>query len=99
MHDYSYNVAKKWDKKIDLLFIDGSHLYSDVKKDFWDWENFVEKEGKILIHDSRKTLKDPRDKVFLMGWNGPTRLVSEIVKGGKYKLIDSCYSISVLKKV
>lgn len=96
--NYSYEVVKNWDKKIDLLFIDGSHLYKDVKKDFEDWEKFLEKDGLILFHDSRKELNDSEDKIFLKGWNGPTKLVKEILSSGKYTLVDSCYSISVIKR-
>lgn len=99
LNDYSYNIAQRWKERIDVLFIDGSHLYRDVKKDFGDWAKFVNKNGFILIHDSRKTLIDPKDKEFLAGWNGPTKLVREIIRSGKYKLVDSCYSISVLKKI
>jgi predicted O-methyltransferase YrrM len=99
INDYSYEVAKNWDKKIDLLFIDGSHLYKDVKKDFEDWGKFVEKDGLILFHDSRKELTDPKDKIFLKGWNGPTKLVKEILNSGKYKLVDNCYSISVIRRI
>lgn len=98
INDYSYEIVKNWNKKIDLLFIDGSHLYKDVKKDFEDWEKFVDKAGLILFHDSRKELNDPKDKTFLKGWNGPTKYVKEILNSGRYKLVDSCYSISVIKR-
>jgi glycosyltransferase involved in cell wall biosynthesis len=45
-------VAETWDKKIDILHIDGSHHYEDVKKDFETWSKFVNDDGVILLHDT-----------------------------------------------
>ena len=45
-------VAQTWDKKIDILHIDGSHHYEDVKKDFETWSKFVNDDGVILLHDT-----------------------------------------------
>ena len=45
-------VAETWDKKIDILHIDGSHHYEDVKKDFETWSKFVSDDGVILMHDT-----------------------------------------------
>jgi glycosyltransferase involved in cell wall biosynthesis len=45
-------VAKTWDKKIDLLHIDGSHHYEDVKKDFEIWSKFLSDDAIILFHDT-----------------------------------------------
>jgi len=46
------DVAKTWDKSIDILHIDGSHHYEDVKKDFETWSKFVKDDGVILLHDT-----------------------------------------------
>lgn len=45
-------VAKTWDKPIDILHIDGSHHYEDVKKDFETWSKFLSDNGVILLHDT-----------------------------------------------
>lgn len=45
-------VATTWNKKIDILHIDGSHHYEDVKKDFETWSKFVSDDGVILLHDT-----------------------------------------------
>ena len=45
-------IAKTWDKKIDILHIDGSHHYEDVKNDFETWSKFVSDDGIILLHDT-----------------------------------------------
>ena len=39
------------DESIDLLHIDGSHIYEDVKSDFLTWKSKVKKEGVIFFHD------------------------------------------------
>lgn len=49
IRDISLNVAKKWDKPIGLLFIDGCH--DEAKLDFEAWEKHIVKGGYILFHD------------------------------------------------
>jgi hypothetical protein len=44
-------VNKIPDATFDLLFIDASHLYEDVKKDIENWECKVKKSGTISGHD------------------------------------------------
>lgn len=39
------------DKSVDLLHIDGSHSYDDVKKDFEAWLPKLSDQGVIIIHD------------------------------------------------
>ena len=39
------------DASIDLLHIDGSHRYEDVKHDFLTWKDKVKKDGVIFFHD------------------------------------------------
>lgn len=44
-------VDLDWDKPIDLLFIDNSHLYTDIKEDYDKYEPFVKSGGYIVFHD------------------------------------------------
>lgn len=44
-------VEKFDDKSIDLLHIDGSHYYEDVKRDFETWLPKVKDNGIIMLHD------------------------------------------------
>lgn len=48
---YSQEIGKTWNKKIDLLFIDGSHLYEDVKKDFELFYKWLKPGGIVAFHD------------------------------------------------
>lgn len=41
----------KWDKPIDILFIDGNHTYEGCKADYVKYEPFVKQGGLILMHD------------------------------------------------
>jgi len=62
-------VAKTWKLPIDILHIDGSHRYKDVKRDFNAWSGFVKENGVILFHD----INVPQDKRF-----GVERFFNEI---------------------
>ncbi len=94
---YSFDVVRSWEKRIDLLFIDGSHHYEDVRRDFEQWSRFLAADGRILLHDSRRDniAEDPSDEKFSRGWMGPTRLADELKSSAEFELVDTCYSISV----
>lgn len=49
---YFNEVAKTWDKKIDILHIDGRHYYQDIREDYTIWSQFVKDDGIILLHDT-----------------------------------------------
>ena len=49
---YFDDIAKDWDKKIDILHIDGFHSYEAVKNDYETWSKFVKDDGIILFHDT-----------------------------------------------
>jgi hypothetical protein len=49
---YFDDVAKTWDKKIDILHIDGDHSYESVKNDYETWSKFLNDDGVILFHDT-----------------------------------------------
>lgn len=48
----SVEVAKSWKQPVELLWIDGSHLYEDIKKDFEMWLPYVVNGGIVAIHDT-----------------------------------------------
>ncbi|MCW5912360.1 MAG: class I SAM-dependent methyltransferase [Cyclobacteriaceae bacterium] len=63
---HSLEVAKSWIKPIDILFIDGSHEYEDVKDDFNAFYPFVKPGGIIALHDIRGM------------WDGVVRFWNEV---------------------
>ena len=48
----SEEVAKNWKKPVELLWIDGSHVYEDVKKDFELWFPHVIEGGYVVMDDT-----------------------------------------------
>jgi predicted O-methyltransferase YrrM len=46
------DVAKDWDKEIDLLHIDGLHDYKNCKNDCDTWSPLLKEDGVILFHDT-----------------------------------------------
>jgi hypothetical protein len=44
-------IAKKWNRKIDILHIDWSHTYQATKQHFDNWSRYLIDDGVVLIHD------------------------------------------------
>lgn len=65
----SVKIGKKWQRPIRLLFIDASHFYPSVLKDYLTWSKWVVPGGIIAFHDSE--------------WPGVNRLVGELILAGK----------------
>ena len=76
-------VAKKWKKNIDILHIDGTHTYKDVKEDYQTWIKFLNENSIILFHD-------------INIYKGLTRFFNEL-NLPKYKFTHS-YGLGVVSK-
>ena len=50
-HESSQKLAKRWDKEISLLLIDGDHSFAGVKADLESWLPHMKEGGVILMHD------------------------------------------------
>lgn len=74
------------DSSIDILHIDGSHYYVDVKHDFETWLTKVNKGGIILFHDI-KVMREPY---------GVWRFWKELKAGYKTEELDNEYGLGVL---
>ena len=66
----SETLARWWEGPIDLLYIDGSHDYEDVRTDYLAWSPFVAPGGWIGFHDSqwRDVQRVIREDVMTDSW-------------------------------
>lgn len=70
----SEEAERIWKGDIRLLWIDGSHEYKDVRKDFLLWQQNLTDDGVIALHDS----------YFAWVWPGPTRVAQEFIVGNPF---------------
>jgi predicted O-methyltransferase YrrM len=94
----SGELAKRWNEKIDLLFIDGDHRYAAVRRDFLDWFPFIRVGGVIMLHDSRRHPNDS-DNIYARGWKGPSQLANELRKLDVVKCVEQGFSLTIWRKV
>jgi glycosyltransferase involved in cell wall biosynthesis/predicted O-methyltransferase YrrM len=85
LRGYSHDLLNRWQEladgqAIDFIFIDGSHQYEDVLKDFELSFPLVKDDGWIAFHDVINT------------WPGPDRVWHDIAK---FSLINHQYSSSL----
>ena len=93
LKDFSYNIVKIWEKKIDYLFIDGDHAYNAVKRDFEEWFPFVKSGGVVSIHDSTANRGGPHN------WPGPSQLADELIKDNRVKYLEAVGVLTVFEKL
>ena len=72
-------AAKRRKRDIDLLFIDASHTYRDVLRDFRIWSKFIPVGGRIAFHD------------FGTRFKGVERVVREEVMASGYWSVGDIY--------
>lgn len=82
----SKEASKQFKDKVELLFIDGSHDYKDVKSDFENWYPKLVKGGVMAFHDSN--------------WEGPADVIEFYIKeSGNFDSISRVNSITYARKV
>lgn len=81
----SYEVT--WDSPITLLFIDGLHDYTNVARDFYQFEKWVVTNGYIAFHD------------YADYYPGVVAFVDEIINSGRYRKVRLEKSMMVVEKL
>ena len=79
-------LSKSWTEPIDLLFIDGDHLYEGVHADWNNWSKFVKVGGYVMFHD------------YNDNWTGVQKVVDTEVNYGAWERFDKVTSICTIKK-
>jgi len=94
----SNKLAEKWDQSIDLLFIDGCHEYSQVKKDYLNFRSFLRPNGFIFFHDTYP----PSEKYMTSEYCGDAyRILDDLKKDKTIEFVTFPYSygLTVCRKL
>jgi predicted O-methyltransferase YrrM len=98
--DFSYNVAKNWQERIDLLFIDGDHTRESCLRDWNDWNHFIIKDGIVIFHDARYGKSEGE---YWDGWEGPTQVVDNLFRSGNklpnWEIVEEAGTSVVVRKI
>jgi predicted O-methyltransferase YrrM len=65
----SHELAARWEREVDIVFIDGDHSKAGCELDWSAWHPFVAPGGRVVFHDARADRPDGR------GLPGPTAVV------------------------
>jgi predicted O-methyltransferase YrrM len=77
IQDDWHNTARTWNKKIDLLHIDGVHTTNAVIADFNSWCRFLSRKSVVLFHDI-----DSFNDVYIAVQAIATQLSNQVIVGG-----------------
>lgn len=80
IREYSQHALAQWDQPIDMLLLDGSHSYEDVKRDFFGFLPHVANAGLVLFHDTMWEYH--RDSKWYRSDQGVPKLVQELQENG-----------------
>jgi cephalosporin hydroxylase len=93
----SATFAKKLslESKYDFIFIDGDHTFEGVTRDFLMYFPYLRRRGVILLHDTNPAH---------CGWDGPRRLIDEVLKNNPDVLVDEIettpnYGLATVRKL
>lgn len=81
----SLQAAKNFEKPIRLLFIDASHDYGSVKKDFLAWFPRVANDGLVVFHDATY-------------FEGVKKFTEELKRSDKLSYLETVLSMAIFKK-
>ncbi len=81
-----YSTEVVWHEPISLLFIDGLHDYTNVARDFFQFEQWVVSGGLVAFHD------------YAHYYPGVQAFVHELLSAGQYREVQQAGSMIILQK-
>ncbi len=81
-------IGRVWETPLSLIFIDGSHAYESVLRDYEIWSGKLIKGGYLLFHD---IFPDPSQ-----GGQAPYLVYQQAVASGHYETMPMCQSLGIL---
>lgn len=87
----SETVGRAWLAPLSLIFIDGSHAYESVKRDYEIWSKHLLGGGYLLFHD---IFPDPA-----AGGQAPYQVYQTALSSGLYEEMPMCESLGILKRL
>lgn len=92
---YSDEVARSWELPLHILFLDGDHNHSAVRRDFVEWAPWLVPGGLVVVHDSNMGMGPSRHGFF-----GPTRVVEEFLTDpSRWKIVERFAATTVARKL
>ena len=99
VRQFSTDVAKTWNRPIDILFIDGDHSYEGVKHDWDAFSPHVSPFGIVVFHDTIWDVGEV-DENYQREDMGVPRFVDELRQEGYQVLtIPNDYGVSLVQPV
>ncbi|HPD56001.1 MAG TPA: class I SAM-dependent methyltransferase [Smithellaceae bacterium] len=83
-------VGRCWQTPLAMIFIDGSHAYESVLKDYEVWAKHLMAGGYLVFHD---IFPDPSK-----GGQAPYRVYQLAVTSGEYEVLPIFISLGILKR-
>lgn len=87
-----HEVAKTFDREIDLVFVDADHSYNGAKQDWDDWTPKLRTGGMIALHDSRLAPSSPNRL-------GSMQFYEDARSYPGFQELDGAGSLAVFRKV
>lgn len=74
----SIDVARRFDKPVDMLFIDADHSYEAVEADWNSWLPKLQGDGVVALHDCKLSVNSPVDLGSMKFYDNKIRRMANV---------------------
>lgn len=95
--------GKKYEKKFDLIFIDGLHFAEQVKRDLENSIRYLSFNGYIVVHDCNPAIKELATEKWILPewcgtvWKGYSEWCISNIHRIDYCTVDTDYGVGIVK--